>query len=741
MIINKRIIREFKKNFLKYIALMLIVATGLAIIVGLTGSVDSIEVALKDLHHDNNLEDGHFSVAFPLEKSEIKDLEKNRAEIEESFYYDFNWQKDKIIRLVRNRELVNRFYAIEGRLPEKNDEIFLELHFSEKSNLNIGDKIEIADKEYKIVGIGIAPDYTTCLQAISDASPAPDTFGLGTVVEDSIADIEESEDLICTEYNYIFSLSGENDRKEFRKDVKSLEYLTSYVDISDNPRVQQELKEIVSQRNLTLVFGLFFMLIMAYMLAVFTSGHMKNERETIGTFYAMGYKKSELIRHYIRMPIVILIIASILGLIGGYFFIDVVVRQHQAYYDLPMVKSILMPYQYIYSIVITIILGFIFNLIVISRQLSTSPIELLRNRVRCQKMKYGKYKERPFLKIFSKRIIQSNKEGYIALMAGIILSVVLLIYGFCTYESLNAMPADSIAGVIYENQYIFKLPKKDDEYKGQRAMTLSMNSNERISNASIPVQINGLEKGNEFFPFKPSGDGELSVSTATAEKMGWEKGDKVKLTKQPENEVYEFKVGTIVDYTSGMNIFLDMDFLNKKLGYEDGIYNTVYSNEELDLPAEDILSHNKMGDLESASKGYIDAMKGTVNSMVSGSIILYVLILYLMLKIVIEREAYNISLIKIMGYSDAEVSRLYFWNSLIIFIISLAIGFPLGRVIMDYVMPMTIATMPVNVRVLISPKYIGIMLLIMGTTYLIIGFIIRHKLKKVPYTVVLKSRE
>lgn len=741
MIINKRIFRDFKKNVWKYMALMLLVIIGLAIVVGLTGSVDSIEVSLKELHRENNLEDGNFSVAYPLEKEKIESLKKTGAFIEKSFCYDVKLKDEKTIRFVKNREKIDKFYLLNGRFPEKEDELFLEIHFAEEAHLQVGDYIKIEGDNYYISGLGIAPDYTTCLQSISDSAPAPGSFGIGVVAEDSLKKIERYAGLISTEYNYLFTLTGENKREEFRKKVENLEYLTSYLDIGDNPRVQQELKEIVSQRNISLVFGVFFICVMAYVLAVFTSGYMKNERETIGTFYAMGYRKKELIRHYIRMPMIVLLLSSLLGLAGGYFFIDLVVAEHEAYYDLPVVNSVLQPYQYIFTIILTLILGFLFNIVVIRKQLSVSPIELLKNRVKYHKMKHSAYRKRPFMRSFARRIIQSNKEGYLALTVGMILSVVLLVYGFCMYESLNKMPEDAVKGVHYEHQYILKLPENNDKYKKQKAMTISMNGKERINGESIPVQINGLEKDNDYFVFNRPENEKVAISASTAEKMGWTTGDTIKLIKQPENKVYKFEVGVIVEYTGGMNIFLDMDVLNKKLGYKQGSYNTVYSDTEMQFNAEELSSHNRKSDLMEASKGYIEAMKGTIDSLMMGSVVLFVLILFLMLKIVIEREAYHISLIKIMGYTDKEVSKLYFWNSFVIFLISMIVGFPVGKMIMNFVLPVTMAAMPVNVRVLLSPGYIGLMLAIMLAAYLIIGLFIRAKLKKVPYTVVLKSRD
>ena len=190
-----------------------------------------------------------------------------------------------------------------------------------------------------------------------------------------------------------------------------------------------------------------------------------------------------------------------------------------------------------------------------------------------------------------------------------------------------------------------------------------------------------------------------------------------------------------------MNIFLNMETLNKKLEYPDGSYNTVYSNTKEDFEAKELASHNTKTDLVEASKGYIQAMKGTIDSLMMGSIILFVLILFLMLKIVIERESYHISLIKIMGYTNREVSRLYFWNSSIIFVTSMVLGILLGKKIMDFVLPVTMSTMPVNVRVFLSTHYIGMMFAIMVGTYFMIGLLIQRKLKKVPYTVVLKSKD
>ena len=79
---------------------------------------------------------------------------------------------------------------------------------------------------------------------------------------------------------------------------------------------------------------------LAFIVAVTTSNTITKESMVIGTLRASGYKKKELIRHYLAMPVLVMLLAAIIGNILGYtYFKDVFAGMYYNSYSLPTFET------------------------------------------------------------------------------------------------------------------------------------------------------------------------------------------------------------------------------------------------------------------------------------------------------------------------------------------------------------------------------------------------------------------
>ena len=58
--------------------------------------------------------------------------------------------------------------------------------------------------------------------------------------------------------------------------------------------------------------------IIAFVFAVTTNNTITKEASVIGTLRASGYSRRELLVHYISMPVIVTVVASVLGNVLGY---------------------------------------------------------------------------------------------------------------------------------------------------------------------------------------------------------------------------------------------------------------------------------------------------------------------------------------------------------------------------------------------------------------------------------------
>ena len=118
-VLNKRIFRDLKANFLRYLALFLLIVAGMFIVISIVGAAETIISGTVEKAKQNKLEDGQFSVFLPLTESQEKILDENGAEIEKMFSADIDMPNGSTLRVMKVRENINLINIDEGALPAK----------------------------------------------------------------------------------------------------------------------------------------------------------------------------------------------------------------------------------------------------------------------------------------------------------------------------------------------------------------------------------------------------------------------------------------------------------------------------------------------------------------------------------------------------------------------------------------------------------------------------------------------
>ena len=119
----------------------------------------------------------------------------------------------------------------------------------------------------------------------------------------------------------------------------------------------------------------------------------------------------------------------------------------------------------------------------------------------------------------------------------------------------------------------------------------------------------------------------------------------------------------------------------------------------------------------------------------------FLLVIYLLSKLIIEKNAQSISMTKILGYTDGEINKLYVWITSVVVVVSLIGTIPLVNYIMKYLFAAVLADysgwLPYRVPfdAFIRMGALGIV------SYTVVVFVQMKKVKGVPKTDALKSAE
>ncbi len=228
-VLSKRILRDLRANFARYLALLLMIIAGMFIVISVVGAAETIITGTNELVIENKVEDGQFSVFVPLTEEQEKSLSDSGVIIERMFSADMD-MGNSTLRLMKIRQAINLIQLDSGTLPEKTGEAVIEKRYAEEHKISLGDSIDVGGVKLKITGIGTVPDYDAPLNKLSDTAVESSLFGL-VFVTDEQYDEMLSVNSIVEEYCYAYRLNGAMTDKELKEKIKALEF--DYTEVED----------------------------------------------------------------------------------------------------------------------------------------------------------------------------------------------------------------------------------------------------------------------------------------------------------------------------------------------------------------------------------------------------------------------------------------------------------------------------------------------------------------------------
>lgn len=129
--------------------------------------------------------------------------------------------------------------------------------------------------------------------------------------------------------------------------------------------------------------------------------------------------------------------------------------------------------------------------------------------------------------------------------------------------------------------------------------------------------------------------------------------------------------------------------------------------------------------------------------MVQGfALIVFVILVYLLSKVIIEKNAQSISMTKILGYTNGEISRLYIMSTSIVVVLCLLISLPIEVEVMEVLFrEVMLQEITGWIAFYLDPVLLAKMFGMGVCTYAIVALLEYRKVKKVPMEEALKNVE
>ena len=518
--------------------------------------------------------------------------------------------------------------------------------------------------------------------------------------------------------------------------------LTSFVKRADNVRIAGAAGDVVMNKYGGLAACVILMALFAYVISVFVVHQINRESSVIGALYALGVSKGALIRHYIMLPTIIAFIGGVLGSAIGFspMSIQSQLADSYSYFSLPDFQTVIPLYLVIYAVVIPPVIAATVNALVINRRLSAPALSLMRNEQNVRNISRMEIKSGGFVRKFRIRQLLREMRANITVAACMFVSMLILMLGLDCYSMCNNVTTDMLAGATYEYMYTLKYPTSE-VLEGSEACYVKSLEKEK-DGYTLDITVIGIDSDNPYYNVDvKKGKSIVTASLSVAQRYGVAEGDKLILTDEAAGTDYAFTVGSISDYSAGLAVFMDIDSMRELFRQDDDYYNMVLSDKALDIDEGRIYSVTTKSDIERSSKVFTELMSGMVITLVGTSAVIFVVVMYLMMGVMIDRSSFGISLLKTFGYSKKDVKKLYLDGNAITIAISAIICLPLSKLVMDRIYPSFIPNVACGINLnfawyLYPALFIAVMLI-----YLLTSTLLVRKLNKITPAEVLKNRE
>ena len=528
--------------------------------------------------------------------------------------------------------------------------------------------------------------------------------------------------------------------------------------------------------GLAKVFPLFFFFIAALVCSTTMTRMIDDERGQIGTLRALGYSTSAIIGKYMIYSGSAAIIGCVAGFLGGCWAFPYVIgeaykmmyeygRSVEFYFDMPLL---------IIALAVSLICSMGTTYLACKNELRCMPAELIRpkapqagKRVFLERIT-PVWKRMKFLHKITTRNVFRFKKRMIMMVAGIAGCMALVMAGFGIKDSVSNIAEFQYDEIeLYDMEITYSEGVRDTELEevkqalGDQGKNISplmkttteFHSGDMVKTVYIcaaneadmkSVMSYKLDGESVLYP----GYGEVMLSDGLAKDAGVKVGDSITFTGT-DGRQHTLKVSSV--YT---NYVWHYGFVNPET-YEDFFgeayeINTLYIN-----VAEDGDSYQLGADISQLDGVLSVTVVEEVKNMISNTMKMLDMVVWLVIgcagalafivlfnlsNINITERVREIATIKVLGFYQNETSAYVFRENLVLTIMGIIVGLPLGKLLVSFVISQIKVDMFVMKEMLFPISYVLSVVLVL-LFLKIVDWAMRGKLEKIHMAESLKSIE
>jgi putative ABC transport system permease protein len=617
----------------------------------------------------------------------------------------------RIISLSRaGDEQLARLHLRQGTAPEAGSAHAAAVNeaFAEANGVRPGENIRVLLngklESFRVSGIALSPEY---IYAVKPGLPIPDDRLYAILWVDRSA-AEAAFDMKGAFNDAVVYLAPGVDPQPVIEELDRL--LEPYgsvgaVERRDQPSNRFLEDELNQQKVMSITIPVIFLGVAAFLLNSALGRLVTAQREQIAALKALGFPTLTLTLHYLKLVIVIVLIGSALGVLGGFGFGKAMMASYHGFFRVPDLPFRVAPWSAFAGIAISLAAGSLGILTALQEVVGLAPAVAMRpaaplgfRRSWIEALLPGKAITARWMMML--RNMAGRPFRSVLTVVGIAFAVPMMVLGVFWRDAIDEMVELQFHLVERGNTSI-TFPHPMDRaiirdlarlpgvlaVEGQRIVPVRL----RAGHHSYLTSVIGLSTGDElrrphdeaFRPIAASPDG-ITLTRRLADRLEVGQGDIITIEiMEGRRSKRDLPVTAVVDESIGMASYMDMDVLNHLTGEGAVVSAASMYVEPAALPSLGLAFKN-LPTVESVTmkaytlSSFLEKIAGLVfvsaGILTAFAAIITVGVVYNSARISLQERAWELASLRVLGFTRGEVAGILFSE----FALETALGIPIG---------------------------------------------------------------
>ncbi len=736
MTLQKKIQRSLKKNLSFYITGSILTALCIMLWVGAFSVSMTVGETYTELFDENVVEDAQFTVSTPLADEDISALESEfNVLLERQCFRNISYDNASL-RLYADTNKVDKTVVLEGETLSNDADVLITYNFAKAHDISVGDAITLDGVEYTVRGLCIRPDYSAMYANFEDSFPNSVDFGLAVISENAM----KTAGAYSSYYSVKYLDAGQENA--FRSAVYDKFGTLEYISRAANPRTGMLLQQGADIEAEFSVYSPIIMLVVVVVVAMVLGRTVKRESRTIGTLMALGYRRSELIRHYMQYALIPAFVGDILGLVLCYPFSKLFnlyifnFAEHIEYsvripVGIMMIALIIPPVAYGLSAVL-----------VLRRALGKDVVPLLSGARKSKTVRMLSNSKLPFPLLYGIRSLFGNISRSLTMLVGIAVASMAIILAGVYQDAYDDMLDNKVPKAMMGGQYEYGFTdfQSENPYGGYAVFDVAFG----VDGTDSMFNLIGYDEDCTLLTAETSGGepmnyGDYYMTSSAARLFGTKAGDTFTFYNLISMEHTIVTISDIIQNDVLSLVVTSKANAAQILGRNENEYDVIISEEPLDIPPELLKKSASLSDYRKTMESTLSTAGIVLNIVKVIGVLICVLVVIMLSGMIIEENRRSISTLEVLGYRGKEIRRLVLFANHLLVPLGFAAGIPLGLSLSSMIAEANAASGGILMSITLTWKTALVSAVFIAVAYVLSLLLAARKLKKVDMVECLKE--